>query len=80
MLGAGSGGCWGVADFFGGLQSRRLAPLPVAFWSQLSGGLALLLVLLVSRPPFSLGSVAWGLVAGIAGWAWRASTAHWRSA
>ena len=67
LLGAGSGACWGVADFFGGLQSRRLAPLPVAFWSQLGGGLALLLVLLVSGTPFSPGSVLWGLGAGIAG-------------
>jgi drug/metabolite transporter (DMT)-like permease len=67
LLGAGSGASWGVADFFGGLQSRRLAPLPVAFWSQLVGGLALLLALAVSRTPFALGSVLWGLVAGIAG-------------
>lgn len=67
LLAAGSGACWGVADFFGGLQSRRLSPLSVAFWSQACGGLVLLLVLLVTRTPLVLGSVLWGLVAGVAG-------------
>ncbi len=67
LLAAGSGLSWGFADFLGGLQSRRLSPLPVAFWSQFIGGLALLLVVLALRLPLSLGSILWGLVGGVAG-------------
>ena len=46
-LGLGSGLCWGAADFFGGVQSRRLPALTVAIWSQLAGGLALAAALAV---------------------------------
>lgn len=67
LLGAGSGLCWGVADFFGGLQSRRLPALAVAFWSQVAGALALLAVLLVRGEAPVPPSVAWGLGAGIFG-------------
>src|SRR5215211_4678064 len=45
-LGLGSGLAWGAADFFGGVQSRRLPALTVAFWSQAAGvgsGVALVL-------------------------------------
>jgi drug/metabolite transporter (DMT)-like permease len=70
-LGLGSGLCWGAADFFGGMQSRRLPALTVAFWSQAAGALALAVVLAVAvalaiggaRP--TLTGVAWGLAAGV---------------
>ncbi len=64
----GSGLCWGVADFFGGLQSRRLAALRVAVWSQLMGGLAIALVLLASgSPPSPPEGIVWGVAAGVFG-------------
>jgi drug/metabolite transporter (DMT)-like permease len=66
-LGLGSGLCWGAADFFGGLQSRRLPALSVVLWSQVAGALALLAALAVqgTRPtPLAL---AWGFAAGAAG-------------
>jgi uncharacterized membrane protein len=64
-LGLGSGLCWGAADFFGGVQSRRLPALTVAFWSQVAGALALMAALAIdgTRPPAT--GVAWGLAAGV---------------
>jgi len=67
LLGVGSGLCWGVADFFGGLQSRRLPALAVAFWSQIAGGLALLVVLLARGDALAPNSLAWGAGAGVFG-------------
>ena len=81
-LGLSSGLCWGAADFFGGIQSRRLPALTVAFWSQLAGALGLAVVLAIegSGPAGSgfgpslgpgdalgLGSaVAWAVESGVA--------------
>lgn len=65
LLGIGSGLCWGTADFFGGLQSRRLPVLLVTLWSQLLGALALLLVTLLSGQPLTLAGLAWGGLAGL---------------
>jgi uncharacterized membrane protein len=64
-LGLGSGLAWGAADFFGGIQSRRLPALTVAFWSQAAGalGLAVALALGGTRPPVT--GIAWGLAAGV---------------
>jgi drug/metabolite transporter (DMT)-like permease len=63
-LGLGSGLCWGTADFFGGVQSRRLPALSVVVWSQAAGALALAVALAVQgRPPTPAG-FAWGLAAG----------------
>ena len=66
-LGLGSGLCWGAADFFGGVQSRHLPALTVAFWSQVAGALALAVALAIDgTPPIATG-FAWGLAAGIGG-------------
>ena len=81
-LGLSSGLCWGAADFFGGIQSRRLPALTVAFWSQLAGALGLAVALAIEGPgPAGPGSgsssgpgaalglgaaVAWALESGIA--------------
>jgi uncharacterized membrane protein len=67
-LGLSSGLCWGAADFFGGIQSRRLPALTVAFWSQAAGALALAVALAVlavggSRPVAT--GVAWGVAGGV---------------
>jgi drug/metabolite transporter (DMT)-like permease len=67
-LGLSSGLCWGAADFFGGIQSRRLPALTVAFWSQAAGAVALaaaLLVLVVEGERPVAAGVAWGIVAGV---------------
>ena len=64
-LGLGSGLCWGAADFFGGVQSRRLPALTVAIWSQLAGGLGLATALALQAAGPSLAEVAWGLAAGL---------------
>jgi len=63
-LGLGSGLAWGAADFFGGIQSRRLPALTVAFWSQAAGALGLVIALALegARPPVA--GIAWGLAAG----------------
>jgi drug/metabolite transporter (DMT)-like permease len=78
-LGLGSGLCWGAADFFGGIQSRHLPALTVAFWSQAAGALliaAALALQVVLDLPASPGvegvgpvaaAVGWGLAAGIGG-------------
>jgi drug/metabolite transporter (DMT)-like permease len=64
-LGLSSGLCWGAADFFGGMQSRRLPALTVAFWSQMAGALGLVAALAVSGTRPTPAGVAWGLVAGV---------------
>ena len=64
-LGFSSGLCWGAADFFGGVQSRRLPALTVAFWSQVAGALALAVALAVLGVRPAGAGVAWGLAAGV---------------
>jgi drug/metabolite transporter (DMT)-like permease len=60
-LGLGSSLCWGLADFFGGLQSRKRAMLAVLLVSQAA---ALLLLL-----PFALALAGEGPSAAAVGWA-----------
>ena len=67
-LGLGSSLCWGLADFFGGLQSRKRAMLAVLLVSQ---GVALLLLLpvalaLADEGP-SASAVGWAALGGSAG-------------
>ena len=64
-LGLSSGPCWGAADFFGGIQSRRLPALTVAFWSQLAGALALAATLTIQGDRPAGPEVAWVLAAGV---------------
>jgi drug/metabolite transporter (DMT)-like permease len=64
-LGLSSGLCWGAADFFGGIQSRRLPALTVAFWSQVAGALALAAALMLAGIGPVGPEVAWGLAAGV---------------
>jgi drug/metabolite transporter (DMT)-like permease len=66
-LGLGSGLCWGAADFFGGVQSRHLPALTVAFWSQVAGAAALAAALAIDGTPPNATGFAWGLAAGIGG-------------
>jgi len=67
-LGLGSSLCWGLADFFGGLQSRRRPLLAVLLVSQVAA-LVLLLPLAAAaggEMPSGAG-VAWAALAGTAG-------------
>jgi drug/metabolite transporter (DMT)-like permease len=66
-LGLGSGLCWGAADFFGGVQSRHLPALTVAFWSQVAGALAIAAALAIDGTPPIASGFAWGLAAGVGG-------------
>jgi drug/metabolite transporter (DMT)-like permease len=66
-LGLGSGLCWGAADFFGGIQSRHLPALTVAFWSQVAGALAIAAALAIEGTPPDATGFAWGLAAGVGG-------------
>ena len=67
-LGLSSSLCWGLADFFGGLQSRQRAALVVLLVSQ---GVALALLipfaLAVADETPSLSAVGWAALAGSAG-------------
>ncbi len=60
--------CWGLADFVGGLQSRRLPVLVVLLVSQGAALIGVLALALASGAPFpAAGRVAVGMAAGAAG-------------
>jgi uncharacterized membrane protein len=62
-----SAASWGVSDFLGGLQSRRIAVLAVLAISQPFGLLlALLAVPVVGADPISAGDLAFAFLAGAA--------------
>lgn len=65
-LALGAAACWGVADFLGGLQARRIHVLVVALVSQASGAISVAIIVLVQgleAPPGDL--VAVGLLTGV---------------
>jgi drug/metabolite transporter (DMT)-like permease len=67
LLALGSAVTWGVADFAGGMASRRLPSIAVTVVSQTAGFAALLLVLAIRGGGLSPGSFALGLAAGVGG-------------
>lgn len=68
VLGLGAGLVYGVADFVGGLASRRAPLLPVLLISQLFGTLLLLAAFpFVVDGDASTSALGWGAAAGIAG-------------
>ena len=68
MLALSAAMVYGSADFLGGLASRRRAALPVAFWAQVAGLLALLLALpLVGPAAATQTDVLAGAVGGLFG-------------
>lgn len=68
LLALGSALTFGVADFLGGLASRRTAAWSVVVGSQFAG-LTLLLIVLPVLPPATVtgADLAWGAAAGVAG-------------
>lgn len=68
ILGLGAGIVYGVADFIGGLSSRRAPLVPVLLVSQLLGTTLLLVAFpFVTEGRPSVRTLAWGAAAGIAG-------------
>ena len=68
LLALGSALLYGAGDFTGGLASRRAGTLPVVFLSQLSGLLALVLLLPVLPHASPLrADLLWGACAGLTG-------------
>ena len=68
VLALGAAMVYGSADFMGGLVSRRVAPIAVAFGTQLTGLLMLLAVLPFLGPAaVTTADLAWGGVAGLFG-------------
>jgi drug/metabolite transporter (DMT)-like permease len=60
--------CWGVADFLGGLQSRRLSALTVVLGVETAGlVIAALLVVVAGRPVPGAAEAAWAVAGGLAG-------------
>ena len=68
LLALGAGLSWGVGDFVGGRESRRLGAGAVVMWSQLISGLVLWcsLALLLDTTPSGT-TVGWALIAGVCG-------------
>jgi drug/metabolite transporter (DMT)-like permease len=67
-LGLISGLSWGVADFFGGLASRRAPAITVVALSQAAGLVLALALLAIVRPSLpSPGSYGLGIAAGVVG-------------
>jgi len=68
LWGVATGAAWGVADFAGGLASRRAAPIAVTTASQLIGLVALVIGLFILQPTTPAPeTLALGAIAGIGG-------------
>ena len=67
LLALGSSAAWGIADFSGGLASRRLPTLSVTAVSQSAGFVALLAALAVNGGRLDGRSFSLGLLAGVGG-------------
>ncbi|MGH2462519.1 MAG: EamA family transporter [Candidatus Limnocylindria bacterium] len=68
LWGVATGAAWGVADFAGGLASRRAAPIAVTAGSQVVGLIGLLVAFLILRPAAPAPeSLLLGALAGIGG-------------
>lgn len=66
-LGLSAATCIGFSNIIAGISARRLSPLIVGFWSQATGMVWCVLLLLALRPPLVSGQVSGGLIAGLAG-------------
>ncbi|MGI9642640.1 MAG: DMT family transporter [Acidimicrobiia bacterium] len=68
LLSLATAALYGVADFSGGLASRKMALWGVVAWSQLIGVALLgLTLILIDAPAISTGDIALGAVAGVLG-------------
>ena len=62
-----SAGIWGVADFFGGVATRRGSVIPVILLSRITGVVLLAVVVMIFRADPHLSDLAWGAGAGLVG-------------
>ncbi len=62
-----SAGIWGVADFFGGVATRRGSVIPVILLSRITGVVLLAVVVMIFRADPRLSDLAWGAGAGLVG-------------
>jgi drug/metabolite transporter (DMT)-like permease len=67
VLGLSAATCIGVSNIVAGMTARRVTPLTLGFWSQATGVVWCVLLLLVLRPPLLPGQIPAGLIAGLAG-------------
>jgi drug/metabolite transporter (DMT)-like permease len=67
LLALASSATWGLADFCGGLLSRRLPTIPVAVISQAAGFAALLVALAIAGGDANGRSLGIGILAGVGG-------------
>lgn len=67
VFGLGCAAAWGFADFIGGTEARRLPALAVVLWSQVAGGIGLLVALLLLGQEPPIDGMAWGALAGAVG-------------
>jgi drug/metabolite transporter (DMT)-like permease len=67
VLGLGASLGWGVSSFLAGQQARQVSPLVISIWSQIIGGLVLLVLLIGSGTAPTGAGVGWGVVAGLFG-------------
>lgn len=68
LLGLASGVSWGIADFFGGFSSRRMAAVVVACVTQIIGTALLVAVILAVRPSLPpADALALGAAGGVCG-------------
>ena len=67
VFGLGCALCWGIGDFVGGTQSRRLPALSVVFWSHMASGLVMLAIVFSLGGSLPFPTIAWGALAGSVG-------------
>lgn len=67
LLALASACTFGVADFLGGLSTRRAAVVAVTLVSNLAGGLLALVLVFLIDGAWSTGAIAWGAIGGVAG-------------
>lgn len=67
LLALGAAATWGVADFLGGLTSRRADEMTVAAMSQVAGLLVLAVLLPLGAADASAPALWWGALAGLGG-------------
>ena len=60
--------CWGVADFFGGLMSRRISSLTVTLGVEAAGLLIVAAIMAIVQPPMpTAAQAAWAVAGGLSG-------------
>jgi drug/metabolite transporter (DMT)-like permease len=67
LLGLTAAAAYGVSDFLGGAESRRLPALSVALWSQVTGSFLLAVAILLVAPHVNWTGAWWGLASGAVG-------------